>query len=307
MSLRALRTLVTIGRKGSFAAAAAKLGLTQAAVSLQMKALEEELGVELFDRSGHRPRFNAAGRQALERAEEILALYDELRVSLNPEGCLGGTLVLGVIPTALTGPVPRALALLKERFGDLQVRIRSGISDALAPRVEEGDLDVALISEPPYAVPPHCEWRAYDEEPFYVVGPRAMAGTDDAAWFERLPFVRFDKTAWTGAMVEGHLMSRGIRPREVMELDSVEAVLSLVEQGLGVAVVPLNRGRLEEASKRFSLLPFGEPQLRRRVGIYEKRSHPARRVTQFLFEVLRGVCSPPGPRGPADGGGNAQS
>ena len=291
MSLRSLRTLVAIARKGSFAAAAQHLGLTQAAVSLQIKGLEEELGVELFDRSGRRPRLNAAGRVALEQAEEILALYDELKVRLSPEGGLPGSLVLGVIPSALTGPVPRALAALKNRYPQIQVRIRSGISDALAPRVEDGELDAAFISEPPYAIPSHCEWRPYDEEPFYVVGPPGMTGADDAAWFRELPFVRFDKTAWTGAMVQGQIMARGIRPRDVIEVDSIEAVLSLVAEGLGVAVVPFNRARLAVASERFSVLPFGDPQLKRRIGLYERRRHPGRAVTNFLLEELRGICS----------------
>ncbi len=290
MSLRALRTLVAIARKGSFAAAAEQVGLSQAAVSLQMKALEEEFGVELFDRSGGRPRLNASGRLALERAEEILALYDGLKAELNPEGRLPGALALGVIPSALTGPVPRALACLKAEYPQLQIRVRSGISDALAPRVEEGDLEAALISEPPYAPPAHCEWRGYDEEPFYVVAPLDMEGEDDAAWFGALPFVRFDKTAWTGAMVEGQLMARGIRPRDVIELDSLEAVLSLVEQGLGVAVIPLNRARRGAVARRFRLLPFGSPQLVRRVGLYERRRHPARPLTDFLLSTLRGIC-----------------
>ncbi|MHB8762988.1 MAG: LysR family transcriptional regulator [Deferrisomatales bacterium] len=290
MSLRALRTLTVISRKGSFSAAAEQLGLTQAAVSLQMKGLEEELDAELFDRSGRSPRLNAAGRLALARAEEILALYDGLRDEISPEGAVRGVLVLGVIPTALTGPVPRVLARLKDEHAELQVRIRSGISDGLAPLVEEGEVDAALISEPPYAVPASCEWRPYDEEPFYVVGPKTAAPRDDVALFDELPFVCFDKTAWTGALIEGHLMARGIRPREVMELDSLEAVLSLVEEGLGVAVAPFNRARLALARKRFSVMPLGEPQLRRRVGLYERRRHPRRLLTELLFQGLREEC-----------------
>ncbi len=290
MSLRALRTLTVIARKGSFSAAAEQLGLTQAAVSLQMKVLEGELAAELFDRSGRSPRLNAAGRLALARAEEILALVDGLAAELDPGREVGGVLELGVIPTALTGPVPRVLARLKGEHGELQVRIRSGISDGLAPLVEEGEVDAALISEPPYAVPAHCAWRPYDVEPFYVVGPRTAAPPDDAALFAELPFVQFDKTAWTGALVEGHLMARGIRPREVMELDSLEAVLSLVEAGLGVAVVPFNRARLALARKRFSVLPLGEPQLQRRVGLYERQRHPRRVLTELLFRALREEC-----------------
>lgn len=290
MSLRALRTLTVIARKGSFSAAAEQLGLTQAAVSLQMKGLEAELDAELFERSGRSPRLNAAGRLALARAGEILALYDGLQGELSPEGAVRGVLVLGVIPTALTGPVPRVLARLKGDHVELQVRIRSGISDGLAPLVEEGEVDAALISEPPYAVPAHCEWRPYDEEPFYVVGPKTAASRDDAALFAELPFVQFDKTAWTGALIEGHLMARSIRPREVMELDSLEAVLSLVEAGLGVAVAPFNRARLVLARQRFTVMPLGDPQLRRRVGLYERRRHPRRALTELLFRALRDEC-----------------
>ncbi len=290
MSLRALRTLTVIARTGSFSAAAEHLGLTQAAVSHQVKGLEEELGTELFDRTGRGTRLNPSGRLILERAEEILALYDGLREELDPQGGVRGVLELGVIPTALTGPVPVVLARLKEEHEDFQVRIRSGISDHLAPRVEGGELDAALISEPPYAVPSHCEWRPYDEEPFYVVGPPGTGAGDDRVLFERLPYVRFDKTAWTGALVEGHLMARGIHPRDVTELDSLEAVLSLVEQGLGVAAVPLRAARVERARQRFTLIPLGSPQLRRRVGLYERCRHPRRPLTELLLEALRREC-----------------
>jgi len=267
------------------------VSLTQAAVSLQMKGLEEELAAELFDRSGRSPRLNAAGRRVLERAEEILALYDGLRAELDPEQAVGGVLVLGVIPTALTGPVPRALARLKASYPRLQVRIHSDISDDLAPRVEEGDLDAALLSEPPFAVPATCEWHPYDVEPFYVVGPRNAEPQDAQALFEHLPFIRFDKTAWTGAMVEGHLMARGVHPAEVVELDSLEAVLSLVEVGLGFGIAPFNAARLELARQRFSVSPLGSPQLQRRVGLYQRVRTPLRRFTDALLVSLRDVCS----------------
>ncbi len=290
MSLRALRTLTLIARRGSFSAAAEEMGLTQAAVSLQMKSLEEELDAELFDRTGRSPKLNASGRLVLKRAEEILTLFDGLQGELDPGQALGGALTLGVIPTALTGSVPKALARLKTQYEELQVRIRSGISDHLAPLVEDGDLDAALISEPPYAVPGHCEWRPYDVEPFYVVGPRNAAPQDAQALFEHLPFIRFDKTAWTGAMVEGYLMARGVHPPEVMELDSLEAVLSMVEVGLGFGIAPFNAARLELARQRFSVTPLGSPQLVRRVGLYQRVRHPLRTFTETLHRDLVEVC-----------------
>lgn len=287
MSLRALHILTAIAAKGSFAAAADHLGLTQSAISLQIKNLEEELGVQLFERIGRSPRLNTSGRLVLERAKEILAIYDGIRDELAPSGMIRGTLTLGVVPTVLTGPLPPVLGRLRKRHEDLQVRLLSSLSAELFRQVEEGALDAALTTEPPFTVSPMYEWQEYDVEPFFVVAPKQTEATSVALLFERFPFVRFDKTAWAGALVNRELMARGIRPRDVMEFDSLEAALSLVEQGLGIAVVPLNKKRLKQAGKHFSLTPFGVPQLTRQVGMYQKRNHPRHALTEL---ILTGLC-----------------
>lgn len=290
MSLRNLRILTAIARKGSFAAAAEHLGLTQSAMSLQIKNLEEELGVQLFERTGRTPRLNANGRLALERAREILAIYDGIRDELTPSGMIRGVLTLGVVPTVITGPLPPVLGRLRQRHEDLHVKLQCSLSAELVRQVEEGDLDAALTTEPPYAVPPQYEWRPYDVEPFFVVAPKGTEASGAEALFERFPFVRFDKTAWAGALVDGQLLAQGIRPRDVMEFDSLEAALSLVEQGLGIAVVPLNRRRLKQAGRHFSLTPFGTPQLTRRVGMYQKRRHPRHALTELVLDELCREC-----------------
>ncbi|HEX9079184.1 MAG TPA: LysR family transcriptional regulator [Desulfuromonadaceae bacterium] len=290
MSLRNLQILTVIARKGSFAAAAEHLGLTQSAVSLQMKNLEGELGVQLFERTGRSPRLNANGRLVVERALEILAIYDGIRDELAPSGEIGGTLTIGVVPTVLTGPLPPVLGRLRRRYGSLTVRLVSGLSAELFAKVEDAELDAALTTEPPYAISPQYEWRPYDLEPFFVAAPKGTATIEAEQLFERYPFIRFDKTAWAGAMVNGQLMAQSIRPRDVMELDSLEATLSLVEQGLGIAVVPLNKKRLRAAEKHFSLTPFGSPQLMRRVGMYQKRRHPRHTLTELVLEELCREC-----------------
>jgi DNA-binding transcriptional LysR family regulator len=287
MSLRTLQILTAIARKGSFAAAAEQLGLTQSAVSLQIKNLEDELGVQLFERSGRSPRLNASGRLVLERAREILAIYDGIRDELAPSGIIRGVLTLGVVPTVLTGPLPPVLGRLRKRYEDLQVRLQSGLSAELVRQVEEGLLDAALTTEPPFIVSPPYEWQEYDVEPFFVVAPKHTEAVSVEQLFERFPFVRFDKTAWAGRLVDGQLLALGIRPRDVMEFDSLEAALSLVEQGLGIAVVPLNRRRLKQAEKNFTLTPFGVPQLTRQVGMYQKKYHPRYALTQL---ILAGLC-----------------
>ena len=287
MSLRNLRILTAVAARGSFAAAAEHLGLTQSAISLQIKNMEEEFGAQLFERTGRSPRLNANGRLVLERAREILDIYDGIRDELAPAGIIRGVLTLGVVPTVITGPLPPVLGRLRKRHADLQIRLVSGLSAELVRQVEAGDLDAALTTEPPFAVAPQYEWRAYDVEPFFVVAPRGTEAGSVELLFQRFAFVRFDKTAWAGALVDGQLMAQGIHPRNVMEFDSLEAALSLVEQGLGIAVVPLNKRRLKQAGKQFSLTPFGDPQLTRRVGMYQKRRHPRHTLTQV---VLDGLC-----------------
>ncbi|HJV35398.1 LysR family transcriptional regulator [Geomonas sp.] len=290
MSLRNLQILAAIARKGSFAAAADQLGLTQSAVSLQMKNLEEELEAQLFERTGRSPKLNANGRLVVERAEEILAIYDGIKGELNPSGAIGGTLTLGVVPTVLTGPLPPVLGRLRKQYEQLNVRLVSGLSAELFGKVEDGELDAALTTEPPFAVPPQCEWRPYDLEPFFVAAPKGTEAGNMEELFRSFPFVRFDKTAWAGAMVNTQLVAQNIHPRYVMEVDSLEAVLSLVEQGLGIAVVPLNKKRLLQVRTHFSLTGFGSPQLARRVGMYQKRRNPRLALTELVLKELCVEC-----------------
>jgi len=290
MSLRNLRILTAVASKGSFAAAADQLGLTQSAVSLQIKNLEEELGVQLFARTGRSPRLNVNGKFVVDRAREILGIYDGIKADLAPSGVIKGVLTLGAVPTVITGALPPVLGRLQRRYGGMHVKLFSNLSAELVKQVEEGDLDAALITEPPYGVSPLCEWLVFDEESFFVAAPKNTEACEVKLLFERFPFVRFDKTAWAGAMVDGELIAQGIHPREVMELDSLEAALSLVDEGLGIAVVPLNKRRLKHVEKQFSLTPFGAPQLRRRVGIYQKQRHPRHALTELMLAELCQEC-----------------
>ncbi len=286
MSLRALRTLVAISRKGSFVAAADQLGLTQAAVSLQIKNLEEDLGTPLFNRDGHKPKINASGRLVVERAEQILSLYDGLKQELNPHGEIEGELFLGAIPTVVSGPLPAVLAELQENYPLLKIRLFCTLSAELAKKVEEDELDGALITEPVSSIPPSCQWTEYDTEYFYIVAPKGTPESSEEALFQKFPFIRFDRTAWAGTIVDDYLLKKGINAREVMEFNSCEAALSMVAQGLGITVVSFNAQRLTEAADLYTFIPFGSPRVFRRIGLYQKRQHPRQRILQLFFDAM---------------------
>ena len=143
MSIRRLKTLVAVAEEGSFAAAADAVHLSQGAVSMQMKALEEDLQVELFDRSKRPPELNEAGRALVPKARELIELYAGMVDIAAGNAAFFGSLTIGAVPTALAGLIPKTLAALRDSYPDLRVRVVPGLSADLMTQIERGQLDAA--------------------------------------------------------------------------------------------------------------------------------------------------------------------
>lgn len=296
MSIRALRTLVVIARTGSFARAGEVVGLTQSAVSLQVKSLEEEFGARLFDRSRRRPTLTEAGQVVLEKAQEILAIYDQIEAAIGDEQSLTGRLKLGAIQTALSGILPEALAGLYQQHDRVRVHVVAGMSAELALQVAAGDLDAAITTEPVRPHPPNLSWRILYDERFWVVAPHGSAGSNLRSLLEQHPFIRFDSRAWAGRMIETELRRQKLNVREEMELDSQDAILRMVEKGLGVTVLPL--GTALEDQLDLPRLPFGTPQLLRRVVMLEREDRRGGRIADALAAQIRSRSGQPGAADP---------
>jgi DNA-binding transcriptional LysR family regulator len=285
MSLRALRTLVAIARHRTFARAGEAVGLTQSAVSLQVKALEAAFNVRLFDRSRREPSLTEAGRIVLAQAEQILSLYDRIPDALSDEKALVGRLRIGAIHTALAGPLPDALLALRRQHPGLRVHVAAGLSAELAQRVVDGELDAAITSHPVRPHPADLVWSTLYEDRFWLLAPPQHAGHDARTLLTDLPFIRFDAQAWAGRMIASELRRLGIRVREEMVLDSKETIVRMVASGLGAAVVALSDSVLTQLPP-IVRLPFGQPQMRRAVVLLEHQSRPAQRLTQALAEAV---------------------
>lgn len=290
MSLRHLTTLVAIAETGSFHAAASRLGITQSAVSMQMKALEDQLRATLFDRTRRPPTLNALGRSLLERARDLLLRYEALRQTALAGESVVGTLRLGVIPTAGSTLLPRALVDLGTVHPSLKLRIESDLSESLLNRVKLGSLDAAIITRP-VSINTGLSARDIVQEALVVITPMApVSGGGPAENARSLlsarPFVRFNRRTGVGRIVDEALTSQGIPVREAMELDSVEAILAMVTRGLGVAVVPA--GSLSAAAARvLRQEPFGEPPVTRQVTLVEPQDRPLAALTEPLHDALR--------------------
>lgn len=283
MSLKPLRALCAIAQTGSFAAAGEQLGLTQAAVSQQIRQLEEQLSLQLFDKIGRNQVLNHDGRIVLARAEQILNQYEHLGQGLGNEGQFQGELLIGAVFSVQTGPLGPVLAELRDHYPQLKIKVMRGMSDELMRRIENSELDAALITEPLHGYTGTFEWHTLDEEPFYVVAHNSLSASNDAQLLQQQPFIRLDPRAFAGTMIDKELRKRGIGPNEIMELDSLQAGMVMVEQKLGVTIMPLGRHLQHYYGQRFTLIPFGDPVIYRNIGLYQRRQHSRKALVQVLM------------------------
>jgi len=237
MSIRQLRTLLAIQDHGSFSAAAAACHVTHAAVSQQMKALETSWGVALFDRKGRRPELTPTGRALAAKADEIIRAYDGILASVIGDQGFQGEFVLGAVPTTLTGLVPLALSLLRQRHADLRVTIYPGLSRQLMQQLDRGAIDAAIITRPDL-LPQGLACLDIAAEPMQLLAPPQTDSDDPIELLRTRPFIRFDRNAIFGQMVEGWLQKHKITVRDSMELEGLEAISSMVMANLGVSIVP---------------------------------------------------------------------
>ena len=284
MNLRHLRTFVTIAETGSFRSAAQRLYLTQSAVSMQMKTLEEVLNAELFDRGSRPPVLSAHGRSLLDRARDLVDQAEEFQRAAAGGEDLFGSLTLGVIPSATTTILPAALARLRDKHPGMQVRVEGGLSEGLEDHVAVGTIDAAVITEPA-RLPAGLQALTVYEEPLLLAVPKETEGTDPRILLETMPFIRFNRGTGVGRIIETVLQARGIQANEMMELDSIEAILMMVSRGLGAAVVPERSltGALRETVVTHS---FTGTDARRRVGLIVRRRQAAAPLVTALHAAL---------------------
>jgi DNA-binding transcriptional LysR family regulator len=284
MSIRRLRTLVAVADRGTFAAAARAVFVSQAAVSMQMKSLEQEFGVTLFDRKKRPPMLNAPGLAMIPQAREIVRAYDEMLRGASGTGGLAGELTIGAVPTTMTGLVPRAVSGLRAAYPMLHIKVVPELSAALLPQVERGHLDAAIVSEPPYPIS-QLEWTPFAAEALILLAAMGTPEEDPETLLRDSPFIRFNRQAWVGRLIHDWLQSKRIHVHEVMELDTLEAISTMVFHGLGVSIVP-RRCVPSPSPLALRRIPLEAPNHARVLGVIMRPDCPNRRLVEVFTEAL---------------------
>ncbi len=287
MTIRRLRTLVATAETKTFSAAADRVHITHAAVSQQMQALEADLGVRLFDRSSRTAKLTPVARQIVAKAKKLISDYDNLVPSVLTDGGLQGVIKLGVLRTTLTGLVPQAIAALKAKHPEIGLHIRPGLTSTLLAEIERGNLDAAIATKP-HLMPADVEFRKLADEPMQLIVAVEETGDDPIELLKSRPFIRFDRTAVVGALIENWILSQRIQVNEMMELDSPEAIASMVHANLGVSIVPdlIVRPPDGVPVKRLSL---GAKAPQRTLGLVFRKDQLQTQALEEVYDALLSV------------------
>jgi DNA-binding transcriptional LysR family regulator len=287
--IRELRTLIAVAREGTFAAAGDKIGLTQAAVSAQMKRLESEIGFSLFERTGRSARLNSRGRQTLTQAEELLRLYQNLGLSARPNSTTA-LVNFGAIDSVQRSALPDVLAKFHKEFPGCRTRVVTGMSAELFDLVDAGDIEMAAVIRPPFPLHSDLRWTTLAHEPFRLIVPRPIKQNDWAELLSNQPFVRYERASFGGRQVDRFLRSIHMTVRELCELGELNAIARLVARGAGIALVPQTVDHVRwPAGVR--AIDLGDHTFYRDIGLIHRArttlSELARVLVQMLLEAYR--------------------
>ena len=171
-------------------------------------------------------------------AEQMMKLRDEI-LAFNSPSPASGKISIGVINSALIDVLPPILQKIKIESPGLDIRIMAGISPSLFSQVGDGVLDAAIITKPPISITTDLIIRPLYTDTFLLIMAKNMPYSQLAKVLESQPYIAFDRSTWVGQKVEGFLQKLSIKAHVAMELDSQDAIISLIKHGIGVSIMPI--------------------------------------------------------------------
>ena len=295
IELRHLRYFVAVAEELHFGRAAARLGIAQPPLSQQIQRLERKVGGPLFDREGRTVRLTSAGAALLPAARRLLSDAAEatamVRRAARGES---GAVVIGFTPSTLFSPLPAAVRRYRELYPGVMVQLRQMVPIDYEEALPAGRLDLAMVREPPES--PGIVAIPVLTERFVAAVPRAhpLAGAK-AVPLEALredPFVLFPEDISPGLYrrIQELCSGAGFEPRVVQQADEWQTILSLVEAGLGVSLIPESLTAHRSEALAFPALIGGEVRTFTAACVRATGRSPA---AEAFLEVLIGLARVP--------------
>ena len=282
----------------SFSRAAEELGLTQPSVTARIQGLERDMQETLFERNGRGVGLTEIGASFLPHVQRVLKALQDGRDAVQSLRQLElGTLRLGAAPTISTYVLPALVKEFRSRYPGLDVTVRTEYSDQIVQMVLADEVHVGLertISHPEVVTVP-----LYQEEVVLVTSPEhpfAKRGAATPEEVSRQPLIMFNRGSSYYTLVHDALRKAGALVTPMMELDNMEATKKMVEEGLGVAMLP--RVAIEREVQRGELRQIrvdGMESPQREIALIYRRRRPLSRAAQAFIHLLEeryGVQAP---------------
>lgn len=291
LNLDQLRAFVDVAELGSFTAAAERRGLSQPAVSLQVRQLEKRLGVTLVERIGRRCQPTRAGMEMLVYARELNGVVAAAVEAMGRHGTeVSGRVRIGTGATACIYLLPPILKNLRRRYPSLEITVSTGNTADFVKAIEENSIDVGLLTLPVSGR--MLEVTPVLDDEFVLVAPvtTALPVRIDAEAVKALPLILFEPGGRTRLLADEWLSRSGVSLSPIMSLGSVEAIKELVGAGLGCAILP-------GMSVAGDGLPSGvvtrslSPKLKRTLGIVVRRDKKLHRGLAETIASLRSLST----------------
>ena len=252
-----------------------------------MKNLEEQLQIELFERSVRPPRLSNSAQLILEQARKIVELSDNLLETSPVAGKFSGFIRIGSIP-GVSFMLPDTLCLLRDKYRDLQLRVFSNYTDELITQVLTGKLDAAVVTQPS-ELDSHLASRQILVEPMVVLAPKDMTGTSDEVLLKTQPLISFNRKAEVSRRIEEALLQRRIKVDPIMEMDTLETFQMMIQRGLGIGILPVSSVRKHLRDELY-IVPFGTPPLTRKITLIQRSDHRRVSLLDAFYSTMVNVA-----------------
>ncbi|MGE0073298.1 MAG: LysR family transcriptional regulator [Thiomonas sp.] len=302
LTLRQLQIFDAVVRQQSFTRAADALHLTQPAVSMQMRQLEEQVGLPLYEQIGKHIHLTDAGRELHRHATLISARLLDLQAAMDAfRGVQRGELDLTVASTA-NYFAPKLIAAFCNLHAQVKVRLQVSNQEQILDALASTNTDLAIMGQPPAQA--DVVARPFLDNPLVVIAAptHALAGRKRVALstLGKETFITREPGSGTRNAAERHFSRYGIEFQSAMEMSSNEAIKQAVEAGLGLGVLSLHTLELELAMRRLVLLDVEHfPIMRQWFVVYRKGkrlSAVAQAYLEFLTQQARALASPKDPQ-----------
>jgi LysR family nitrogen assimilation transcriptional regulator len=292
MTIKQLQYFLRIAELKSFSKAAAYLHVAQPALGLQVRKLEDELGVKLLNRHSRGVTPTEAGLLLRDHAIVILRQLERARLSVTDlAGPPRGRIAVGVTPTLNLILAAQLVERCRRDYPDVALSIVDGMSEDLMEWLEKDRLDLAFSYNPSAVQGLVCEPLLTED--LCLIGSAEDAGkkpgTVRLAELAKLPLILTSASSGLRSLVEEAASAKGVELNLVLEIDSVIATKEVVAKNIGYAILPLGAVRREVEDGRLTARRFTRPALSRKMYLAYSASRPASNATTAVRELMRQV------------------